>query len=54
MQSLVHNMTQALDTRVTMPKHKDRIDFYPCVTDAALDTSDFTRHKFVEEIFFAL
>ena len=27
--------------REAMPKRKDRVDFYSCVTDAVLDESDF-------------
>ena len=43
----------ARHARDVMPKRKDKIDFYPCIADTALDASDFTWHKFVVEIFFA-
>ena len=32
-----------------MLKRKDRFDFYPCVADAPLGTSDRTCHKFIAE-----
>ena len=45
---LVHNYDKnvwhVLDTTL---KHKDRLNFYPCIADAVLDVSDHTCHKFI-------
>ena len=40
------NAQRAFDASL---KCKDRIDFYPCVADAPVDTSDRTCHKFIAE-----
>ena len=44
--------TSAQRARDAMLKHKDRLDFYPCVADTVFEASDFIWHKFISEILF--
>ena len=48
-----NTMWQNVRFNVTL-KCKDRIDFYPCITDVPIDASDCTCHKFIAEVVYAI